>query len=357
MDVPEHLGHHEAAEELPLVTESAVVTAVEAMDRNRTADIENAVGRILDRNDASDWYRDPGRGADEGLRSERVDWDDLVGRATDAGFPDDDVDALADLAVRFQRPYPSLLRVRVRLDDDVDLSFAPGQYATVTFDGHPRPYSIASSPTADELEFCIRRVPGGRLTTDIFQYLDVGDEVTIRGPNGEMVLGAPSTRDLVFLATGTGVAPFASMIDYVYATDRHVVDGHERDVWLFLGAAYEDDLAYREAFRDYDRERDGFHFVPTLTRERRLTDWRGETEYVQRVLLKYVDDDAVDASALPARLAAYASADPAFDVDARIDPGNVDVYACGITAMVDQLVDATRAVGVPAERTQFEGFG
>jgi CDP-4-dehydro-6-deoxyglucose reductase len=350
MDVPRHLGHHEAADRLPLVTESATVTAVEAMDENRTDEVERAVRDVLARNDAGEWFGEEGDGAD-------VDWDDLRERAAAAGFSADDREALAELGERFERPYPSLLRVRVRVDDDVDFSFAPGQYATVTFDGHPRPYSIASAPTADELEFCIRRVPGGTLTTDVFQHLAVGDTVTVRGPNGEMVLADPSERDLVFLATGTGVAPFKSMIDYVYDTGRNVVGDHERDVWVFLGAAYEDDLAYREAFRALDRDHDGFHFVPTLTRERHLTDWDGERAYVQRVLLKYLDDDAIDASALPDDLASFVDEDPETAIDARIDPANVDVYACGITAMVEQLVAATRSVGVPEARTQFEGFG
>ncbi|WP_323676608.1 FAD-binding oxidoreductase [Halorubellus sp. PRR65] len=357
MDVPEHLGHREAAEALPLVTESAVVTEVAAMDENRTEAVEGALEALFARNGVGDWYRDPAGEDGEGLQGADVDWDRVESRARDAGFPSDDLDALSDLVARYERPYPSLLRVRVRIEDDVPLDFAPGQYATVTFDGHPRPYSIASSPTADELEFCIRRVPGGTLTSDVFQSLEVGDEVTVRGPNGELVLGDPSERDVAFLATGTGVAPFKSMLDYVYETDRHVVDGHERDVWLFLGAAYEDDLAYREAFRELDREHDGFHFVPTLTRERHLGEWTGETAYVQRVLLEYVAEDAVDASALPTALREYASATPALDVDTRIDPGNVDVYACGVTAMVDQLVAATRAIGVPDDRTRFEGFG
>lgn len=349
MDVPRHLGHHETAEELPLVTESAVVTDVTPMDENRTDEVEAAVRAMLERHGVGDWYDEEELGAD-------VDWDDLRSRAETAGFSDADLDALSDLAGRFERPYPSLLRVRVRVDD-ADFEFAPGQYATVTFDGTPRPYSIASSPTEEEVEFCIRRVPGGRLTPDIFQYLHVGDEVTVRGPNGEMVLNEPSTNDLVFLATGTGVAPFKGMVDYVLDTGRHVVDGHERDVWVFLGCAWEDDLAYRDEFRRYDREYDGFHFVPTLTRERHLTDWRGETEYVQRVLLKYVDADAVATDALPEGLARFLHEPPARDVGARIDPVSADVYACGISAMVDQLVAATRAVGVPDDATQFEGFG
>ncbi|MFD1645626.1 ferredoxin--NADP reductase [Haloarchaeobius litoreus] len=350
MDVPRHLGHHEAAAELPLVTESATVTDVTVMDENRVDEVEQVVRALLDRNDVGDWYDEEEIGSD-------VDWEDLQSRAAEAGFSDAELDALSDLGGRFVRPYPSLLRVRVRIDDDTPFEFAPGQYATVTFDGHPRPYSIASSPTRNEVEFCIRRVPGGRLTTDLFQHLDEGDEVTVRGPNGEMVLGPPSANDLVFLATGTGVAPFKGMVDYLFDTGRNVVDGVERDVWVFLGCAWEDDLAYREAFREYDRRYDGFHFVPTLTREHHLTDWTGESDYVQRVLLKYVDDDAVDTDELRPELARFVAEPPARAVAARIDPGSVDVYACGISAMVEQLVAATRVIGVPRDATQFEGFG
>lgn len=349
MDIPRHLGHHETAASLPLVTESATVTDVTPMDENRVDEVETAVRRLLRRNDVGHWLAEADEGAD-------VDWADLQERAGEAGFTGTELDALSDLAARFERPYPSLLEVRVRIED-ADFAFAPGQYATVTFDGTPRPYSIASSPTADEVAFCIRRVPGGRLTTDIFELLEAGDEVTVRGPNGEMVLSEPSTNDVVFLATGTGVAPFKSMVDYLLDTGRDVVDGHERDIWVFLGCAWADDLAYREQFRRYDRENERFHFVPTLTREHHLTDWRGETDYVQRVLLKYVDEERVDGAALPDSLAGSLAETPARDIDARIDPGSVDVYACGISAMVQQLVAATRAVGVPEDATQFEGFG
>jgi CDP-4-dehydro-6-deoxyglucose reductase len=168
-----------------------------------------------------------------------------------------------------------------------------------------------------------------------------------------MVLDGPSDRDLVFMATGTGVAPFKSMIDYVF---EHGWD-EGRHVWLFLGCGWEDDLPYREAFREYDRTREGFHFVPSLTREELLTDWAGETDYIQRVLLSYLDDDALDGVSLPSELAAYRDAEPARDIDARIDPADVELYACGITAMVGTLVAAARAVGVNDEHMEYEGFG
>ncbi|WP_348642980.1 FAD-binding oxidoreductase [Natronomonas gomsonensis] len=138
-------------------------------------------------------------------------------------------------------------------------------------------YSIASSPTHDELEFCVRRVPGGQMTSELAVDLEVGETVRLRGPYGELLLEEPSSRDVVFLATGTGVAPLKSMIDYLFETERDQYEGRPRDIWLFLGAAWGDTLPYREVFESYANRRDNFHFVPTVSREshtgtvRRLT--------------------------------------------------------------------------------------
>jgi CDP-4-dehydro-6-deoxyglucose reductase len=347
MDVPRHLGHHEVADDMPLITESATVTAVEAMDHNRVEAAEDAIRDLLSQTGDEDLL-------DEVLEAES--WDSFRTSVRDeSGLDSETAGNIETLVDRIERAFPSLLRVRVGLDEPFD--FAPGQYATLRAFDTPRPYSISNSPNDDDIEFCLRRVPGGTLTSDIFEQLDEGDEVTVRGPNGEMVLDEPTTRDMVFLATGTGVAPYKSMVDYIFEEDRDVVDGQQRDIWLFLGCGWEDDIPYAEAFRAYDDEHDHFHLVPTLTREGLLTEWDGETDYVQQVFLKYLRDEALSGVELSERLAPYRDADPSLDVEARIDPDTIELFACGVTAMVSVLVEAARAVGVPEERMQYEGFG
>ena len=128
-------------------------------------------------------------------------------------------------------------------------------------------------------------------------------------------------------------------------------------MWLFLGAAWEDDLPYRRRFRELDREYEAFHFVPTLTREPFVTDWDGETDYVQRTLLKYVDPDAVDGADLDPALRRVAREEPNTGIDSRIDPANLEVYACGINAMVSALVEAVEALGVDPNHVRSEGYG
>ncbi|MFB6080514.1 MAG: FAD-binding oxidoreductase [Haloferacaceae archaeon] len=361
MDVRPHLSQHETAERLPLITESATVTEVAAMDRSRNDAVVRAIRRTLDRSDGDDWRRErPGTDAARRRwirkRLESSDEDaplnaylaprDRDGRTSDA---------LAALQDRFRRPYPSLLRVRI--DSDEPVEFVAGQYVCVRYHGTTRPYSVASSPTRDGLEFCIRRVPGGELTSDIAETLSTGDTVALRGPYGEFVMEPPSRRDLVFLATGTGVAPLKSMIDYCFETDRDRYRGERRDVWLFLGAAWEDDLPYCDHFRALDAGHENFHFVPTLSREEHLTDWEGETAYVQHALVKYVDPAALADVDLPRAFERARDQAPRVPVAERLDPDSMEVYACGINAMVYALVTAVEHLGVPENHTQFEGFG
>jgi CDP-4-dehydro-6-deoxyglucose reductase len=195
------------------------------------------------------------------------------------------------------------------------------------------------------------------MTSELAVDLEVGDTVTLRGPYGELLLDEPSQRDIVFLATGTGVAPLKSMIDYIFESGRDRYEDTTRDIWLILGSAWADTLPYRETFQSYVNERDNFHFVPTVSRESYLTDWDGETAYVQYVLAKYLADGVIDEQSLPDEFERHRNNQPRYEMDARLDPSQLDVYACGLNAMVSGLVEAAERLGVPSEHTQFEGFG
>lgn len=348
MDVPRHASAHERAEELPLVTDSATVTLHEPMDRGRNDEVLSAIREEVAAVGDASWLESVKSGAD-------YDWEALEDRLREAGASTATLEDVETLADRFERPYPSLLRLRV--DPATDLDFAPGQYAALRARRTPRAYSIANPPSESDLEFAIRRVPGGRLTSELFTKVDVGDTVTVRGPNGDMVLRDPTDRDVVFLATGTGVAPFKSMIDHLFDRGYDEHGGRTRQVWLFLGCGWADDLPYREAFRELDRERSNFHFVPTLTREPLLTDWEGETDYVQEVFVTYLAGEALAGVDLPSGLRRSRDREPVVDVAERIHPARTTVYACGVSAMVETLVRAARAVGVPESRMEYEGFG
>lgn len=340
--VREYVSQYDAMGDLPLITQKAEVTAVEQMDRDRRPEVTAALNR---------WLEQAGLAAELGTVSGPADWEGLDTRVLDAGEPEV-ARRVATLTERYERPKPML--VRFRFGPDID--FLAGQYVGFTYNGVPRAYSIANSPTEDELEICVRRVPGGKLSPQLCDTLTVGETVTVRGPYGELVLQDRSPRDMVFLATGTGAAPFKGILDYIFETGRDEFEGEQRDVWLFLGTAWLDDLPYREAFRALKREHDNFHFVPCLSREPILSDWDGESDYVQHALLKHTDASSVTAP-LGDEIERWIRQDPDSGIDARLDPTSVDVYACGINAMVYSLVRAVERLGVPPERIESEGFG
>lgn len=343
MSVREHKSQHDHVESLPLISDSATVTDVHAMDRDRRSEVRNALRKL-----------GATHGFAEGI-AERgpIDWNVVFERATRAKR--NLAPRIGALHDRFERAHPAL--VRITLETDEPVGHAAGQYISVRYDDRTRPYSIASSPTRPETEFCVRRVPEGRLSSKLCDDLSVGDRVTVRGPHGHLLLEDVSSRDLVFLATGTGVAPIKSMIDYTFEAGRDRHRGELRNVWLFLGAAWIDDLPYHDAFADRAAQRENFNYVPCLSREPWLSDWDGETEYIQDALLKYVDERDLADAAFGRHMAEMLADRSDRSVGTSIDPHDLEVYACGINAMVYSLEKAVRRLGVPEQHIHCEGYG
>lgn len=343
MTVREHKSQHDHVQSLPLISDSATVTAVEAMDRNRQREVRQQLLHLGRKHGFADFV--PERGS--------IDWEQVFHEATQVNrrlAPR--IGALHD---RFERAHPAL--VRIEFETDEPIGHAAGQYLSIRYRGRTRAYSIASSPNRPETELCIRRVPDGRLSTRLCDDLSVGETLTVRGPHGHLLLEDPSNRDLVFLATGTGVAPMKSMIDYIFEEGRDEYRGESREVWLFLGAAWKDDLPYDGAFDRLASEHDNFHYVPCLSREPWLTGWDGETEYIQDAMLKYVEERALEDAVFGRHMAEMLADRPATPLDARIDPHAVEVYACGINAMVYSLQTAVQRLGVSDRHLHCEGYG
>jgi ferredoxin-NADP reductase len=108
--------------------------------------------------------------------------------------------------------------------------------------------------------------------------LDEGATITFQGPFGDFIL-RPPLRDTVLIATGTGIAPFRSMLHWLLAeSDRH----QGREFWLLFGARRYQDIYYREEFEQLAAQHDNFHFLPTLSRAD--DHWKGLRGYVQQHL-------------------------------------------------------------------------
>ena len=89
-----------------------------------------------------------------------------------------------------------------------------------------------------------------------------GEEVSLQGPFGDFIL-RPPMRDTIFIATGTGIAPFRSMLQWLFADEAQ----HQgKQLWLLFGNRYERDIYYHDEFMRLAGRHSNFHYSPTLSR-------------------------------------------------------------------------------------------
>ena len=205
-------------------------------------------------------------------------------------------------------------------------SFVPGQWLSVkanTPEGEEitRAYSIASPPSENgQVAFCLNRVEDGFMSNHLCN-LKEGDTITFQGPFGDFTV-RPPLRDTVFIGTGTGVAPFRSMLHWLFAEkERH----QERTFWLLFGVRHEQDIYYREEFEKLAAAHDNFHFLPTLSRA--PDNWKGLRAYVQQHLREIVGT--------------------------RTD---MHAYICGLDKMVQANRDLLKALGWDRTSIRYEKY-
>lgn len=157
---------------------------------------------------------------------------------------------------------------------DYGLRFENGQFVMIGLevDGRPltRAYSIVSPNYEEHLEFFSIKVPNGPLTSRL-QYLKVGDELLVsKKPTGTLIIhDLKPAKNLYLLSTGTGLAPFMSIIQ-----DIEVYDRFEKIV-LVHGVRYVNELAYKDFIEKVlpnneffgEEVRNKLIYYPTVTRE------------------------------------------------------------------------------------------
>ncbi|MBL8484379.1 MAG: 2Fe-2S iron-sulfur cluster binding domain-containing protein, partial [Rhodocyclaceae bacterium] len=117
-----------------------------------------------------------------------------------------------------QRLSATTIGFAIELDAGASPDFLPGQYVNVEIPGTglARAYSFSSAPGAARAEFVVRNVPGGRMSSFLTDEAAVGQPIAFAGPNGSFYL-RQVVRPLLFLAGGTGLAPFLAMLDVLAA--------------------------------------------------------------------------------------------------------------------------------------------
>ena len=105
-----------------------------------------------------------------------------------------------------------VVKVTLRTPPNKSLEFLAGQYIDLSVNGIKRSYSIASTPSDSEIELLIKNYTGGQFSNYLFHEAKVNDLLRIKGPKGTYILPKEIPQNLIFISTGTGIAPNLSLI-------------------------------------------------------------------------------------------------------------------------------------------------
>lgn len=187
---------------------------------------------------------------------------------------------------------PNVKRFFLRINDLPNCNFIPGQFTLldlpINSSQTTRAYSIASSPsiTDNVFELVIVLKEGGLGTTYLFNEIKTGSTIKASTPIGKFIRLRPKSFDteLCFICTGTGIAPFRSMLlDIINHNIPH------KEITLIFGTRTEKDILYRKEMEELQNKLPGFKYIPVLSRETSAS-WTGEKGYVHRIYQRQFAD-------------------------------------------------------------------
>ena len=171
--------------------------------------------------------------------------------------------------IKIEDASPTTRRFWIQIPELQTFDFKPGQFVTLDLPIHEkrnkrwRSYSIASWPDGTNvIELVIVLLEGGAGSTYLFNEVTEGSELLLRGPQGVFTLPDNIDRDLFLICTGTGVAPFRSMIHYM---QLHNIS--HKNIYLVFGCRRLHDCLYGRELKDLEKEIPNFKYLPTFSRE------------------------------------------------------------------------------------------
>ncbi len=246
---------------------------------------------------------------------------------------------------------PGLMTIRVAPDGWELSEFTPGQFTVLALPGSAgrcatsepdakaidpdklirRAYSVSSASVASEyLEFYISIVRSGELTPRLFN-LNIGDRLWMSGKcSGYFTLdGVPAEQNVIMVATGTGLAPYMSMIR------SELTSEHRRHFAVLHGAYHSWDLGYHGELVMLERVSHGFTYIPVVSNpEDEPVAWAGRVGFVQ---------DAWNAGLV----------EQAWGM--RPTPENTRVFLCGHPLMIESMEKIIQEAGYTEHKRKTPG--
>ena len=198
------------------------------------------------------------------------------------------VDEFIDKVMPSRRTFPAkvesfklleedVLELHLRLPPNQKFQFEPGQYVNLIRGGIKRSYSLANTAASNTLSFFIKNYRSGQMSQYIFGEMKVDDLFRVEGPIGTFFYRKTPRKNLIFLATGTGIAPVKSILEGLEAQSNGAIG---KQIHVFWGNRSAEDFFWQGAFEKLD-----VNFHSCISRAENYS--KGfKIGYVQEVLLR-----------------------------------------------------------------------
>lgn len=200
----------------------------------------------------------------------------------------------------------------------VPLPYIAGQYGSLLLDGQRRPLSFATPPEATKIEFLVDVSPNG-VCSNFIKDVQPGAIYELLAPYGRFTLPEAISRPMLFVATGSGIAPVRAQIQQALAL------GTTQNLILLFGNKNEEFAFLDEEFTALSTQHPNFKFLPILSEP--TPSWTGRQGLVTEAMTQVVEDIA-----------------------------QWDIYVCGNPTMVKDVRAIAEQLGVPKEQVHFEQF-
>lgn len=229
------------------------------------------------------------------------------------------------LAKKFQN-------IHLELMEPNQLEFEAGQYVMIKVPGLEgmRQYSISSPPsTKHAIELLVDVVPNGVGSTYLAS-LKPGDEVEFMAPAGKFVVAEETKKiekELMFVATGSGIAPIRSMLE-----DLLIDKKDKRQMWLHWGLRFEEDVFWFDEFARLSEDHENFTFDLTLSKS--SEEWKLCRGHVTQCVIDHHNRNG----------------------DNGLSFGKIGAHLCGSKRMIEEVTSELLEKGVSKERIHSEQF-
>jgi len=159
------------------------------------------------------------------------------------------------------------------------------------------------------------------MTNYLFEHAKEGDNILIKGPLGKFTLPETISGDILFVCTGTGIAPFRSILQSL--VNQKV---NHKNIYLIFGTRERKDILYPEEMKNFENLIKGYKYIPVLSREK----WEGMTGYVHNQYLDLIKNNKLE--------------DPIF-------------YLCGWRDMIKEARGNLKDLGFDSKKIKLEIYG